>query len=60
MSSLVRFRFCQYIPGLPGPDDTCKCGREVKPGSPYCPEHAARCYPAAEAVEGQEELPVAA
>ena len=56
----MRFRFCQYIPGLSGPDDTCKCGRKVKPRSPYCPEHDARCYPAAEAVEGQEKLSVAA
>ena len=56
----VRFRFCQYIAGKPSPDDTCKCGRETKPRSPYCPEHDARCYPAAEAVEGQERLPVAA
>ena len=55
----MRFHFCQYIADRPSPDDTCKCGREVKPGSPYCPEHDARCYPAAEAVEGQEKLPVA-
>ena len=57
---LVCFHFCQYIPGLPGPDDSCKCGREVKPRSPYCPEHDARCHPVAEAAEGQERLPVAA
>ena len=58
--ALVRFRFCQYIAGKPGPDDTCKCGLPVKPRSPYYPEHDARCYPAAEAAEGQEELSVAA
>ncbi len=48
----VRFHFCQYIPGMPGPDDACKCGREVKPRSPYCPEHDARVHLVAEAVEG--------
>ncbi len=56
----MRFRFCQYIADKPSPDDTCKCGLPVKPRSPYCPEHDARCYPAAEAAEGQERLPVAA
>ncbi len=52
----MRFRFCQYIPGLPGPDDSCKCGREVKLRSPYCPEHDARVHLVAKAVEGQERL----
>ena len=56
----MRFRFCQYIAGRPSSDDACKCGRPVKPRSPYCPEHAARVHLVAKAVEGQEELPVAA
>ena len=56
----MRFPYCQFIAGKPSPDDTCKCGREVKPHSPYCPEHDARCYPAAGVVEGQERLPMAA
>ncbi len=56
----MRFPLCQFIAGEPIFDDSCKCGREVKPGSPYCPEHHARCHPSTEAVEGQARLPVAA
>jgi hypothetical protein len=35
---------CQFIPGEPSPDDTCKCGLEAVPGHSYCPSHLARCY----------------
>ena len=56
----MRFPLCQFIAVKPSFDDSCKCGRKVKPHSPYCPEHHARCYPTAEAVERPERLPVAA
>ena len=38
----VRPRICQWIDGEPTGDDSCKCGRPVQPGRPYCPEHQAR------------------
>ncbi len=56
----MRFPFCQFIAGEPSFNDACKCGRKVKPGSPYCPEHHAHCYQAAETVEAQEGLREAA
>ncbi len=56
----MRFPFCQYIADKPTCDDSFKCGRGLKPRSPYCPEHDARCHAAIKAVEAQEGLPVAA
>lgn len=35
---------CQWIDGLPGPDDACKCGRPVVPGRPWCTIHIAFVY----------------
>lgn len=39
----MRFPFCQFIAGEPSFNDACKCGRKVKPGTPYCPEHHTLC-----------------
>jgi hypothetical protein len=37
-----RFRACQYIEGDPSPDESCKCGEAVVPGTAYCPTHLER------------------
>lgn len=41
-------RTCQFIPGVPSPNDACKCGEPVREGSPYCPTHHAICHKPAE------------
>lgn len=33
------FRKCQWIDGSPSADESCKCGRPVRPGSSYCDRH---------------------
>lgn len=33
---------CQWIEGEPSAFRNCKCGKPVKPGKSYCPEHFAR------------------
>lgn len=38
----LRFATCQFIAGAGR--ERGFCGEPVKPGSPYCPEHHARCY----------------
>ena len=48
---------CQFIADKPTVDDACKCGREVKPGPPYCPEHHVRCHTAAKVADAQEKAP---
>jgi len=40
----MRFRSCQWIDGLPSPDDLCKCGAPTERGSPWCSQHGARIY----------------
>lgn len=35
---------CQYIPGEPSADDSCKCLAERLEGSSYCPKHDELCY----------------
>ncbi|WP_042700765.1 hypothetical protein [Azospirillum sp. B506] len=35
---------CQWIEGLPTPDDSCKCLAPSVPGLSYCPTHAQRAY----------------
>ena len=40
-----RFEICQWIEGEPRGDDSCKCGRPVRPGAPYCSTHAHRARP---------------
>lgn len=35
---------CQYIAGDPSAEDACKCGKPVKEGSSYCPEHHGLCH----------------
>ncbi len=59
----MRFRFCQFIEAEPSANEFCKCDREAKPGSSYCPEHHVRCHTAAEAaaeaVEAHEKVYVA-
>jgi hypothetical protein len=37
-----RFRTCQFIEGDPSPDESCKCGATVVPGTAYCPDHLER------------------
>ena len=37
-----RFDTCQWIDGEPTSDESCKCGRAVRPGSAYCEGHAER------------------
>jgi|GEM_PF-691429 len=34
---------CQYIPDVPHPDDSCKCGEAVVVGTSYCATHLKRC-----------------
>ncbi len=48
---------CQFIADKPTVDDACKCGREVKPGTPYCPEHHVRCHTAAKVADAQDKPP---
>lgn len=38
----LRFRTCQFIEGDPSPDESCKCGKGVVPGTAYCPDHLNR------------------
>lgn len=38
-------KHCHFIPGLPKGPDTVYCGKQVKPGSPYCDEHDVLCRP---------------
>ncbi len=35
---------CQWIAETPGYDDSCKCGRPVAPGYPWCAAHLARAH----------------
>lgn len=37
-----RFETCQWIDGEPSADDSCKCGRFVRPGASYCDRHMER------------------
>ena len=53
----MRFRFCQFIEAEPSASESCKCGREAKPGSSYCPEHHVRCHTAAGAADAQDKPP---
>ena len=48
---------CQFIADKPTVDESCKCGREAKPGSSYCPEHHVRCHAAAKVADAQDKAP---
>lgn len=37
-------RMCKWPIGDPRDDDFSFCGRTIRPGTPYCPEHAAMAY----------------
>lgn len=37
-------RMCKWPFGDPREDDFTFCGRGIRPGTPYCPEHAAMAY----------------
>lgn len=37
-------RMCKWPYGDPQDDDFTFCGRGIRPGTPYCPEHAAQAY----------------
>ncbi len=37
-------RMCKWPFGDPREDDFTFCGRGIRPGTPYCPEHAALAY----------------
>jgi GcrA cell cycle regulator len=37
-------RMCKWPIGDPREDDFTFCGRNIRPGTPYCPEHAAMAY----------------
>lgn len=37
-------RMCKWPIGDPQEDDFTFCGRNIRPGTPYCPDHAAAAY----------------
>lgn len=37
-------RMCKWPYGDPQDDDFTFCGRAIRPGTPYCPDHAAQAY----------------
>ena len=37
-------RMCRWPIGDPREDDFTFCGRNIRPGTPYCPEHAGAAY----------------
>jgi hypothetical protein len=51
---------CQYIAGAPSADDSCKCGRHVKAGTSWCPNHYYWVYRETPGVDpNYRQMPVA-
>ena len=50
-----RHRTCQFIEGDPSPDESCKCGAPVVPGTAYCAHHLERTRSHQDAAEADDE-----